>query len=255
MGVLNCTPDSFSDGGRYLEKGRAIDRALQLADEGADIVDIGGESTRPGSRPTPEEEELKRVIPVIEEVAHKIRVPVSIDTSKSRVAKEALDAGASMVNDISALTSDSRMTDLLTGTDIPVVLMHMKGQPEGMQVDPSYTDVMGEITGYLADRLRWCNERGIKNTLIDPGIGFGKRFQDNTTILKNLSEFRALGRPILVGTSRKSFIGKALDLPVNDRLEGTLASIAVAVLNGANVIRAHDVKEAIRVTKMVDSLR
>jgi dihydropteroate synthase len=255
MGILNCTPDSFSDGGQYAEKEAAIGRALKLAEEGADILDIGGESTRPGSCTVSEDEELKRVIPVIAGLASRVAVPISIDTRKSGVASEALDAGASILNDVSALRFDPKMVDVVSERNVPVILMHMRGEPQTMQEGPVYSDLMSEVIRFLEERLEWCGTKGITKTIIDPGIGFGKGFEDNLTILRSLSEFRTLGRPILVGTSRKSFIGHALDLPVTERLEGTLASVAAAVLNGANIIRVHDVKEAARVAKMADTLR
>jgi dihydropteroate synthase len=253
--VLNCTPDSFSDGGLYLDREKAAERVFQLVEEGADIVDIGGESTRPGSGPTPLSEELRRVIPVVESTASKISAVISVDTRKSAVAREAFEAGASLLNDISSLSSDPEMTDVVAEYDAPVVLMHMKGTPKDMQEHSSYSDLMGEITSYLQERLAFCCSRGIEKTLVDPGIGFAKQLDHNLRILKNLSELRSLGRPILVGTSRKSFIGSVLDLPVGERLEGTLASIAVAILNGANVVRVHEVKQAVRVARMVDSLK
>lgn len=255
IGIVNCTPDSFSDGGLYLDKSRAVERVLELVEEGADIVDIGGESTRPGSDPIPETEELKRVIPVVESVASKISVPISIDTYKSRVAKEAIEAGASLVNDISALRFDSKMYEVVAEYDVPVILMHMKGKPKDMQTNPLYSDLIGEITAFLRERISYCQSKGIEKLIVDPGIGFGKQYHHNLTILKRLSELRSLGKPILVGTSRKSFIGHVLDLPVGERLEGTLATIAVAILNGANIIRVHDVRPAIRVARMVDSLK
>jgi len=255
MGVVNCTPDSFSDGGLYLDKNRAIERVFELVEEGADIIDIGGESTRPGSDPTPEGEEIRRVIPVIESVASHIEVPVSIDTCKSTVAREALEAGASFVNDVSGLSFDSRMSDVVAEHGAPVVIMHMKGKPKDMQRNPSYSDLMGEIITYLRDRLLHCLSKGIEKVVVDPGIGFGKKLHHNLTILKRLGEFRSLGRPILVGVSRKSFIGQVLDLPVEERFEGTLASIAVAIMNGAHIIRVHDVRPAVRVARMVDSLK
>lgn len=255
MGVVNCTPDSFSDGEMYLDKNRAIERVLQLVEEEADIIDIGGESTRPGSDPTPESEELKRVIPVIESVTPQISVPVSIDTYKSTVAREAIEAGASLLNDVSALSFDPKMTDVVAEYDVPVILMHMKGNPKDMQKNPIYSDLIGEIVAYLKEKLLRCLSKGIEKVIIDPGIGFGKKLHHNLTILKRLSEFCSLGRPILVGPSRKSFIGQVLELPVGERLEGTLASIAVAILNGAHIIRVHDVKQAVKVARMVDSLK
>lgn len=256
MGVLNVTPDSFSDGGMFFKPKRAIERALIMAEEGADIIDVGGESTRPGSEPISKEEELKRVLPVIRQVIKEINIPVSIDTYKSEVARQALDAGAEMVNDISALRFDPDMRKVVSEYDVPVVLMHIKGTPKNMQDDPSYTDVIQEISDYLNQSKELAEGAGIadEKIIVDPGIGFGKRAEDNLKILKNLKDLTHLGRPILLGVSRKSFIGKVLDLPTEQRLEGSLASLAVAILNGANILRVHEVKESKRVAQMVDAI-
>ena len=255
MGVLNVTPDSFSDGGLYIDKNEAVDRALTMVEEGVDIIDVGGESTRPGAKPVPLNEELKRVIPVIDAIAPEIKVPVSIDTYKSEVAEEAISAGASMVNEISGLRFDEKMGKVLSNADIPVVIMHIKGTPRDMQVNPQYTDLIGEIKEYLDRQTEFAQKNGIDKTIIDPGIGFGKKHEDNLVILKRLDEFKSIRRPILVGPSRKSFIGYVLDLPVEERLEGTLAACAVAILNGANILRVHDVRETVRVTRLVDAVR
>jgi len=235
----------------YLAKEEARERVFQLVEDGADVIDIGGESTRPGADPLSEEEELRRVIPVIESVASEIPIPVSVDTYKSVVAGEAIEAGASLVNDISALRFDERMCDVLAEHDVPVILMHMKGRPKDMQVNPVYSDLMGEICAFLGERICFCQSRGIEKLIVDPGIGFGKGYEHNLTILRRLSELRTLGRPILVGTSRKSFIGHVLE----ERLEGTLATAAAAILTGAHLIRVHDVAPAVKVAKMVDSLK
>lgn len=257
MGVLNVTPDSFYDGGRFLDTKEALKQGMKMAEDGADIIDVGGESSRPGSDPVSVEEELKRVIPVIEGLAKEIDIPISVDTYKSEVAKKALDSGASMVNDISALRFDSEMRKVIKDFDVPVVLMHIKGTPKNMQKNPYYDDLMGEITSYLKEAIIVAKNSGIDENkiIIDPGIGFGKRLEDNLEILKNLSFLKSLKKPILVGPSRKSFIGKILDLPEEKRLEGSLAALSVAVMNGANIVRVHDVKESKKVAKIVDSIK
>ncbi|MCJ7458118.1 MAG: dihydropteroate synthase [candidate division Zixibacteria bacterium] len=256
MGVLNVTPDSFSDGGKFFKPEEAVKQGLKLAEEGADIIDIGGESTRPGSEPVTIEEELRRVIPVIEELTKMIQVPISIDTYKSRVAKEALDSGASMVNDISGLRYDPEMKKVIAKYDVPVVLMHIKGTPKNMQENPHYDNLIEEIKTYLIESIKIAKEAGIDEDkiIIDPGIGFGKTPEDNLRILKNLNEFTELGRPLMVGVSRKSFIGKILNLPTEERLEGSLASMAAAIMNDANILRVHNVKESKRVAKLVDAI-
>lgn len=256
MGVLNVTPDSFSDGGRFFKLEEAIKQGLKLAEEGVDIIDIGGESTRPGSEPVTIEEELRRVIPVIEELTKRIKIPISIDTYKSKVAKEALDSGASMVNDISGLRYDPEMKKVIAEYDVPVVLMHIQGTPKNMQENPKYENLLEDIKRYLYQSISIAEKAGIgeDKIIIDPGIGFGKTLEDNLKILKNLREFKSLGKPVMIGVSRKSFIGKILDLPSDERLEGSLASIAVAIMNGANILRVHDVKESKRVAKLVDEI-
>jgi dihydropteroate synthase len=256
MGVLNITPDSFSDGGKFLKVEDAVKQGIKISEEGADIIDIGGESTRPGSDPATIEEELSRVIPVIEILSKEIDVPVSIDTYKSEVAKRALEAGAEMINDISALRFDPEMKEVAAEYQVPIVLMHIKGTPKNMQENPYYENVIKEIIEYLRESIQMANDGGIeeKNIIIDPGIGFGKRLEDNLNILKNLKKFSILNCPILVGPSRKSFIGKILDLSVEERLEGSLAALAVAIMNGANIVRVHDVKESKRVAGLVDAI-
>lgn len=229
---------------------------MKMAEEGADIIDVGGESTRPGSDPLPEEEELSRVIAVISSLAKDTDVLVSVDTYKAEVARQALDAGAQMINDISALRFDPEMKKVVKESQVPVVLMHIKGTPKNMQKDPWYDDVIGEITTYLEQSIKMAQDAGIDRDkiIVDPGIGFGKRLQDNLNILKNLKEFSILKCPILISSSRKSFIGRILDLPVEERLEGSLAALAVAVINGANIVRVHDVKQSKRVAGMVDAI-
>ncbi|MDI6731560.1 MAG: dihydropteroate synthase [Candidatus Margulisbacteria bacterium] len=256
MGILNVTPDSFSDGGKYSDLNSAINHAEQMAAEGADIIDIGGESTRPGSERISAEEEIDRVVPVIEKLIHKISIPLSIDTTKAEVAAAALSAGAAMVNDISGLRFDPKMPELVAQAKVPICLMHIQGTPQNMQVNPSYSDLMGEIIGYLQEGLAIAKRAGIlhEQIIIDPGIGFGKTVEQNLEIVKKLCELKVLGCPILVGPSRKSVIGKVLDLPVEDRLEGTLAMVALSAANGANIVRVHDVKAAKRTVKMVEAI-
>jgi len=256
VGVLNVTPDSFSDGGLYLRTEDAVRRAEEMAQEGADIIDIGGESSRPGAEPVPLEEELRRVIPVVREVARRLSVPISVDTYKAEVARRALEEGASIVNDISALRFDPDMAEVVARGRAPVVLMHMKGTPRDMQRNPYYEDVLGEVEGFLRERKEAAVGMGIpeENIILDPGIGFGKRVQDNLQLLKNLDRLVALGSPVLVGTSRKSFIGAVLDLPVEGRLEGTLATLVLAVAKGAKILRVHDVRPAVRVVRMAEAV-
>ena len=225
---------------------------------GADIIDVGGESSRPGSQPVSEKEEIERVLPVIKGLLNEVKIPISIDTYKSKVAEKALEEGASIVNDISALRFDKKMVDVVREYRAGVVLMHMKGKPSDMQKNPYYEDTVGEIYDFLKRRIEFCEENGIEreNIVIDPGIGFGKRLIDNLLILKNLSQFLSLGRPILIGTSRKSFIGFLLNLPTEERLEGTIASVIISYLKGASIFRVHDVKEikrALEVTFAVEN--
>ncbi|MGB9876601.1 MAG: dihydropteroate synthase [bacterium] len=257
MGILNITPDSFYDGGRYNELDRAIARAEEMVEEGASIIDVGGESTRPGSESVSLEEELRRVIPAIKELVKRIDVPISIDTYKAEVARRAIEEGAEMVNDISALRFDEKMVEVVREHKVAVVLMHMKGTPKDMQVNPYYEDVVGEVYDFLKERVEWAQMNGIERDylLIDPGIGFGKRTIDNIELIRRLSEFRSLGLPILIGPSRKSFLGNILGgLPPEERLEGTAAAVAVSVLKGASIIRVHDVKEMKRVVEVAYAL-
>jgi dihydropteroate synthase len=258
MGILNVTPDSFSDGGLHFDRSAAIERAYQMVEEGADIIDVGGESTRPGSEPVTIEEELRRTIPVIEAIAKEFKVPISIDTYKSEIAKKALDAGASMVNDISRLRFDPRMPEVVSEYKVPVVIMHIKGTPRNMQQNPVYKALIPEIMDSLRAGIRLAISTGISEDkiVIDPGIGFGKTFDHNLEVINNLKEFTLLEKPILIGPSRKAFIGKILgDVPVTERLEGTSAAVAVSIMHGANIIRVHDVKEMARVAKVVDAIK
>jgi len=261
MGVLNITPDSFSDGGRYFSKDGAVAHAIQMISEGAKIIDVGGESTRPFSQAVSEEEEKKRIIPVISELrehidANHLDILVSIDTRKPRVAEAALEVGANMINDINALRAIG-MAELAANHKVPIVLMHMQGAPEDMQHDPHYDDVVREIIAYLEERKRFAMELGIdrERIILDPGIGFGKTTEHNLMIMNRLSEFSGLGQPVLIGTSNKSFIGRTLDLPVGERLEGTLATIVLSVWNEASIIRVHEVKAAKRVIEMTLAIK
>jgi len=257
MGILNVTPDSFSDGGLFFDKEKAVAHGLRMVEEGADIIDIGGESTRPGSKPLELEEELRRVIPVIESLAKEIDVPISIDTYKSGVAQRAIEAGAEIINDISGLHFDPGIAQVAAKEDVPIVLMHIRGTPETMQKNVHYDSLFSEILHYLKESIQMAESAGLdpQRIIIDPGIGFGKNVEDSLLIIKNLYEFRVLGKPILLGTSRKSFIGKILSAEAGDRLEGTLSSIAIGVLNGAHIIRSHDVLQAKKAIAVADAIR
>jgi len=261
-GVLNVTPDSFSDGGKYLSVDKAVKHALSMEKQGADIIDIGGESTRPGAKAITLDEEMRRVIPVIEELVRKTNAPISIDTYKSKIAEKALDAGACMVNDVTALQGDKRLVNIVAEYEVPICLMHMKGNPRNMQINPTYDDAMAEICLFLKERAEFAMFYNVKkeNIIVDPGIGFGKRtgrgIEDNCKILHRLSELKTLGFPIMIGASRKKFIGNVCGgkelLPATERLEGSLAAACLAAYNGANIIRVHDVKETRRCLDLVD---
>ncbi len=255
MGILNATPDSFSDGGLYLNVDRAIEHGLHMIKEGADFIDVGGESTRPGSEQISIDEELKRVIPVIEILSGETDAPISIDTYKSEVAEQALSAGAVMVNDISGLQFDSKMVDVAASHKASVVLMHIQGSPKTMQEKPQYGNLIEDICEYLQRSIKIAESKGISQIIIDPGIGFGKTIGHNLEIIRRLNEFHRFGFPVLVGPSRKSFIGKILDLPSEQRLEGTAAAVVVSIMNGANIVRVHDVKEMKRVAQVVDAIQ
>ena len=264
MGILNVTPDSFSDGGEFFSVEDAVDHALQMKKDGADIIDIGGESTRPSSNHVSLDEELKRVAPVVEELVKKINIPISVDTYKSKIAKKTLDIGADMINDITALRGDKNLANIIAEYNVPVCLMHMKGTPEDMQRNPQYADVVKEIHDFLKERTKYAMSQRIKkeNIIVDPGIGFGKRtghgIEDNCEILNRLSELKDLGFPIMVGASRKTFIGnicsKDKPLTISDRLEGSLAAACISVVNGADIVRVHDVKETRRCLNLVDNV-
>ncbi|HYA26819.1 MAG TPA: dihydropteroate synthase [Thermodesulfovibrionales bacterium] len=258
MGILNVTPDSFTDGGLFFTKETAVERGLQMVEDGADIMDVGGESTRPGSTSVEFDEELRRTISVIEVLAKRINIPISIDTYKAGIAKRALDAGASMVNDISGLRFDPAMARVVAEYNVPVVIMHIKGTPKNMQINPEYEALIPEIIDYLRVSMGIAMEAGIRenNIIIDPGIGFGKTFEHNLEILNNLREFTLLGKPLLIGPSRKAFIGRILNTasPL-ERLEGTSAAVAIAIINGANIVRIHDVREMVKVARVADAIK
>jgi dihydropteroate synthase len=245
MGILNVTPDSFSDGGKYFEKNSAINYALEMIDNGADIIDIGGESTRPFADPVSLEEEISRVIPVIEGIRKESDICISIDTTKSKVANAALNSGACIINDISAMEVDPLMVGVAIKFDCPLIIMHMKGTPKNMQNNPQYESLISDIKQYLIDRTEFIISKGInpKKIVIDPGIGFGKTVENNFEIINNLNHFTTMDFPVMLGASRKSFIGISLNLPEEDRLEGSLAANVIGLQNGAKIFRVHDVAE------------
>lgn len=265
MGILNVTPDSFSDGGKFYTYNSAVAHAEKLCEEGADILDIGGESTRPFSREVSEEEEIQRVLPIIEHLAKRVGVPISIDTTKAGVAKRALDAGASIINDIGALRMDPSLADLAAKRKIPVILMHMKGVPGTMQVNPHYDDLIGELKTFLSERIEFAVNKGIERSkiIIDPGIGFGKNTNHNLQIIRNLSELKQLDAPILIGPSRKAFIRNTLKKnflkdfsPDDPEVEtGTQAVISASILNGAHIVRAHNVAETVTTVKLINAIQ
>ena len=257
MGVLNVTPDSFSDGGLYSKPEVAIDHAIDMVNNGADIIDIGGESTRPGSDSVSIEEELKRVIPIIDAIKKRgDEVLVSVDTYKSSVAKRAIDVGADIVNDISGLTFDSEMKVLLANNNTPVIIMHINGKPKTMQKNISYVNLIDDIKQFFLDQVNVAQDAGIEknNIILDPGIGFGKTFDHNFSIIRRLKEFKVLGYPLLIGPSKKAFIGDALNLPPDDRVEGTIATIVAGILNGSNIVRVHNVKEVKRAVVITENI-
>jgi len=258
MGIVNVTPDSFSDGGRFANADDAVRHGMRLEEEGADVIDVGGESSRPGSEPVSLEEELRRVIPVVKGLARQVRIPISIDTTKAGVARAALEEGAEIVNDISAMRFDDSMARTAAGAGAAVILMHMRGKPRDMQRgNLVYDDLFSEIISFLEERIRQAKAEGIEEEriMIDPGIGFGKTFEDNLRLIRHLVEFSVLGKPILVGPSRKAFIGNITGGEPKDRLEGTAAAVAAAVMNGAHMVRVHDVGFIKRVVSMTDAIR
>ncbi len=256
MGVLNITPDSFSDGGRYFDAAKAVDHGLALAAEGADVLDVGGESTRPGSLPVPEAEETRRVVPVIKALRARTAALISVDTTKAAVAQAALEAGADIVNDTSALRFDPAMAGVVARSGAAVVLMHMKGTPLTMQNDPSYGDLLGEIAGFLDDRVRVAEAAGIprERIIVDPGVGFGKSTAHNLELVRRQDVFHALGRPLLMGFSRKAFLGRVLGLPPDERLEGTIAAAVLSVERGAHILRVHDVGPVARAVRAAEAI-
>jgi dihydropteroate synthase len=266
MGILNVTPDSFSDGGEFFQIEKAVEQAARMLDQGADIIDVGGESTRPGATPVPAEEEIKRVIPVIKALRKELgdKFFISIDTYKGDVAKAAVEEGADIINDISGMSFDPKMADVVAQMDCPIIINHIKGTPQNMQKNVYYDDVVQEIILFLENQISYGIKKGIRKDrfIIDPGIGFGKLVEHNIEILKRLKELRVLGFPVLIGISRKSFIGAVLknllgreEIPPKERLSGSLAATAVAVLNGAHIIRTHDVKETVEFLTMLDTIR
>jgi dihydropteroate synthase len=266
MGIVNVTPDSFSDGGRFLDPGAAVAHGIELAGQGADVLDVGGESTRPGAAPVPADEELRRVIPVVERLAATTSVPISVDTTKAAVARAAIDAGASVVNDVSAGRLDPDILGVAAEAGAGYVVMHMQGEPRTMQAEPHYDDVVAEVGDFLVDRVGAARAAGVPEGAIaaDPGIGFGKTVEHNLRLLAGLPAIaERVGVPVMVGASRKTFVGKVLagagaasgDLPVDQREEGTLATVVWAVERGASIVRVHDVLPAVRAVRLLDALR
>jgi dihydropteroate synthase len=261
MGVLNITPDSFSDGGKFLDPQRAVEHALEMERAGADLLDIGGESTRPGSTGTPADTELARILPVLEGVRGVLKIPISIDTRKSQVAEVAISAGAQIINDVSGLHSDRRIAEVAHRRGVPLILMHMRGQPETMQKKPFARDVMKDVTQGLRASISIARKAGVAKSqiIIDPGIGFGKSFEQNYELLRKLPELAKLGYPLLVGTSRKGFLGATLardgkSAPAEDRLWATAATLTASILGGAHIVRVHDVSEMVQVARVADCL-
>lgn len=257
MGILNVTPDSFSDGGRYTKLDEALRHAEDMVRDGADIIDIGGESTRPGAEEVSEEEEILRVVPIIERLAQKIGVPISVDTYKAHVASESLEAGAWLINDISGFTMDPEMLGLIAEKDCPAVITHIKGTPRNMQKNPVYQDVIKEVMDFLKQQVEKVVEAGARreNMILDPGFGFGKTVEHNLELIRRLDDFKSMGLPILMGTSRKSTIGTLLGgVPPLERVNGTAATVALSIANGADIVRVHDVKQMAEVAKISDAI-
>ncbi len=256
MGILNVTPDSFYDGGRFFEPSLAIRRAEEMVEEGVDVIDVGGVSTRPGSVAPGEEEEVRRVLPVIERLVERVKVPLSIDTFRSSVASACFKKGVKILNDVTALRGDENMAEVARDYGVEVILMHMKGTPKDMQENPYYEDVIKEIMDFFEERIDYAVKKGIpeEKIWIDPGIGFGKTLEHNLLILKNLKKLKSLGRPVLIGPSRKSFIGMILNLPPEERLYGTLATVAHAFWEGVDMVRVHDVRPAREVLEVLERI-
>ena len=255
MGILNITPDSFSDGGKYYSRENAVRHGLKLLSDGADIIDIGGESTRPGSVSIEIEEELERVLPVIKDIISiNPDICISIDTSKSQVAEEAVKLGAKIINDVSGGTFDIKIFNIAKKYNVPIILMHMKGKPDNMQISPSYDNVINEISYYFDERIKTALSNNVEKIILDPGIGFGKRIEDNYQIIKFLNEFNKFRYPVLIGVSRKSFLGNSLNIEIDDRENSTIIVETISALNGANIIRTHNVKNTFELTKMLSFL-
>ncbi len=256
MGVLNVTPDSFSDGGLFFQRDQAIARGETLAAQGADLLDIGGESARPFSDPVSVEEEIQRIVPVIKTLVKRISIPISVDTYRADVAKAALDAGAALVNDISALGFDPRLAKVVADYQVPVILMHIQGTPRDMQVQPKYDHLLSDIHRFFVERIEWAKRQGIapEKILIDPGIGFGKTFDHNLTLIKRLDYFQDLGRPVVLGTSRKAFIGRLTNQEPLNRDWGTAATLVVGIWQGAHIVRVHNAAAAKQVLAVADAL-
>ncbi len=254
MGILNVTPDSFSDGGKFNTLDRALKRAMEMIKEGVDIIDVGGESTRPGSSRISLDEELKRVIPVVKEIRKKSDIPISVDTYKSKVAKEAVEFGADIVNDVSSLRFDEKMVEVVKKYSTPIILMHMKGEPKTMQKNPHYSNLFGEILDFFKERIEFLEEKGIlrEKIIVDPGIGFGKTFEDNYRIISNLKKFSSLNRPILIGSSRKSFLSLLDNRTPDKRIEGTAVSVVFSIIEGAHIVRVHDVSFMKRIAEFTE---
>lgn len=257
MAVLNVTPDSFSDGGRFADSERAVRHGLELAEGGADVLDVGGQSTRPGSEPAGAEAEAERVVPVIRELAKRVSVPISIDTTESAVAEAALEAGASIINDISALRFDPQMASLAADREVPVVLMHMQGTPATMQIAPHYEDVRGEVKAFLLERMQYAASQGVdpQRIILDVGIGFGKRLEHNLDLLAHIDDFFELGRPVLVGHSRKGFLGHLLEIEVTERDAASLAVSAYLAGKGVHIVRVHQSKETRQAVGLIQRLK
>lgn len=254
MGIINVTPDSFFSGSR-VDEANLLRRVEDMIKHGAEIIDIGGESTRPGSDPVPLEEEIQRVIPAIKTIRSHFDIPISVDTYKSEVAKQALENGANIINDISAFRMDENMVHVASYYKCPVILMHMKGTPKTMQQNPQYEDVVNEIIEFFKERIKFAENHGVQEIIIDPGIGFGKTLQHNLEILRRIDEFKSLGKPVLIGASRKSMIGMILDLPPEERLNGTLAITAYCAMHNIEIVRVHDVKENVEVVKIIEAIK
>ena len=256
MGVLNLTPDSFSDGGLFTTKEKALDHCLKMINEGADLIDVGGESTRPGSDPLSINEELDRTIPIIEKIRSYTDCTISIDSYKSEVVEAALNVGANIVNDISGLTFDHNMAELISQKNAPIIMMHINGKPKIMQENPRYDNLLKDILDFFSRQLELAQSVGIDSSkiILDPGLGFGKKVEHNFELIRKLPQICALGFPVLVGPSRKSFIGEALNLPINDRIEGTMASITASVINGARIVRVHDIQKTRRTVTITEKI-